>query len=371
MSEYVPPSRPRPVRIMCLHGLGQSAASFRALLGPLLGKLPKNYEFHFLDAAFVASDASLAASSSSKEEELLREAITMCSHIEALESRNKAKQLAEEMAKPRQQGKGKGKTATSPVERLRPHPKAEQLQQKIQSTSEGTMVYEAFRRAGLDECETLLAKGGYVAPDRDWVVAYETSEGTDDEDYGLQHTLGQLSDYVRTYGPFHGIIASGNGVFGGDTSSWSRTSMIALLLSALLDQKTHPGSALTYPLVYPLLPLDAPAPRMGGWEVMPSMPLPSGRRTATAPGPFSFVVQIGPSRPGDGGTSPSSVDDFLRQQVKQWLGTEGPKDATVGKEYLASLGVVRGSQSSVRPPDALWQGCSQGVSLSEGETLIR
>lgn len=83
-------SRPPSVRVLCLQGRGQSAASFRALLGLLIGQLPKNYELHFLDAPFVVSEEH----DSNTEEVQIRKAIEVCSQIQAIESRQRARAVA-------------------------------------------------------------------------------------------------------------------------------------------------------------------------------------------------------------------------------------------------------------------------------------
>lgn len=171
------------------------------------------------------------------------------------------------------------------------------LESQLRWSAYGDKVLKIYRASGLNECETLLATSGYVAPDRDWISASEHSgvpgigggggggDDDDDDDRGLHHALAKLSDYVRTYGAFHGVITGGN--------SHCTTFMIALVLSALLDSSTYPQSALTWPLAFPLLPMAASSSRAGGWEATPSMALPNGRRTAITQDQFKFVVQLG------------------------------------------------------------------------------
>lgn len=307
MSEYVPPSRPRPVRLLCLHGRGQSAASFRALLAPLIPRLPKNYEFHFLDAPYVVHEAR------DGEEARLLEGIATCSRIDAAQGKERAQQSRAQMETPR--GAKPAATQPSDLAALRSRIDAE--------------VLEAYDRAGIDECEMLLARRGFVAPDRDWLLP--------GEDAGLDHSLGHLSDYLRMHGPFHGALTGGSG------SSW----LVANLLSSLLEPSRHPQSALAYPTMFPLLPLDAPAPRMGGWEVMPSVALPSGRRTATSQGPLSFLIAVGASGAGE---------DALAGEAKRWA-------PETSQELLA---VLPAKASSPRVPLR----CRRAIAATEQDSAL-
>lgn len=341
MSEFVPAGRPRIVRILCLHGVGQSAASFRALLGPLLPRLPRNYEVHFLDAPYVVADSEIAGSEDREQAEY-RRAIEECSVLDALKGLHKAQELRKEMETTRGQSKagssskaaGFGQSADDIAGRIG------SLEKKLGSTSVGQSVFESYSRAGIDECETLLAKSGYVAPDRDWLLPPSESP-----DGGLQHSLGKVSDYTRTSGPFHGAITAGPG-----TSSH----LLALLLSPLLDEQTHPQSALEYPLVFPLLPMQAPAPRMGGWEVMPSMPLPSGRRTAITQGPLGFIIAMG------GGAMPNDQLSKLEKETGGWRLKQSASAS------LHSLVVARSGASQAKPAF-----CDRVISASkDGEALL-
>ncbi|CAO1628981.1 unnamed protein product [Parajaminaea phylloscopi] len=316
MSEWIPPSRPRPVRILCLHGKGQSAASFRALLGPLLGQLPKNYEFHFMDAPYVVAenDFSRVPGDVESEETQMRRSIETCSRIQALEGLHKARLAFDEMTTPVRKQDGATSASSTKVSPASSHDRIlegmHEMERQLRSSAIGKKVLETYRRAGLDECETLLASSGYVAPDRDWIDAVQGNGSSEQEDdFGLSRTLAKLGDYIRMYGPFHGVITGG--------SSEDTTFLISLLLSELLDSRTHPASALAWPSMFPLLPLNSPAPRAGGWEIMPSMPLPGGRRTAVTQGPFGFVVQVGVSVNGKSGSA-SEPHVFLEQQLGKW-----------------------------------------------------
>lgn len=335
MSEYVPTSRPRIVRILCLHGRGQSAASFRALLAPLIPRLPKNYEFHFLDAPFVVLDEDVGSSRSGQELEMLR-AIEGCSRLEAAQGRDRAMRAKLEMETPRSR---RGDKVQPQVPSSSPD--IEALRSSISSSYRiGAEVLEAFDRAGIDECEMLLGRQGYIAPDRDWVLA-SSSEGGDDVGSGLDTSLGRLSDYLRMQGPFHGAMAGGSG------SSW----LIVRLLSSLLDPSHHPQSALAYPTMFPLLPLDAPAPRMGGWEVLPSVPLPSGRRTAVSQGPLGFMISVGSSGGG-------SQEKALASEAHQW--------ATKASQEQELLSVLPAKTQRSRPP----MECDRAVAATEQDAAL-
>ena len=173
-------------------------------------------------------------------------------------------------------------------------------------------VWSAFSGGGgIDEAETLLARQGLLPLERDWAVLHSDQEGSEKHLIGLQSSLKQLGDYLREYGPFHMAFSL--------SSPMSSTSSLLLrLLSSLLQHdEHHPWSVFAYPLLFPLLPLSGPAPRMGGWEVMPSVPVAMGsksRRHAVVQGQFEAHVrfQIGPS------SAMTSSNGILRDSVVQW-----------------------------------------------------
>lgn len=162
---------------------------------------------------------------------------------------------------------------------------------ELQSALENTPVWKEFKQTNsLDAAEAVLARQGELPLDRTWHLP--------DSKLGLQASIGRIGSYMREYGPFHAGIGSGSGY------------AMLRLISALLDRNNHPQSAIAYPLLFPLLPLDSPAPRMGGWDVLPSVSLPSGRRHAVSQGGLLCVVNV----LGMGREGCQVVDD----QVRTW-----------------------------------------------------
>ena len=301
MSEWVPKDQPRPIRILALHGYpNQSAASYRALLSPLIKALPQWYEFHFLEADFPCvgrcegEEQSDPATSSPSQ---TVQALVQCSRLLALSGEKQALRVRAEMHGKKKQGDANTSEGEQEVQRH-----ITDLQETLQkSTDEGArQVYKEFTSHGgptgegcsngLDSAESVLAQSSDLPPDRNWYLPHPSQSHSEAQAraLGIQTSLSKIGTYIREHGPFHGGIGSGSGY------------QMLQLVSYLFQPTNHPQCAFQYPLLFPLLPIDSPAPRMGGWEVLPSVGLPSGRRHAVSQAPLLFVVRTGKQNPASG-----------------------------------------------------------------------
>ncbi|CAO1625941.1 unnamed protein product [Sympodiomycopsis kandeliae] len=296
MSEWVPKDRPQPIRILALHGYpSQSAASYRALLAPLIQSLPSWYEFHFLEADFPVLSTD-GEDRENEESRKIKNTILKCATLVALQGRLKSSKVRREMRGEDQDSGGEQKTEDE-ISKLRSElsndtdPIVKSVWKEFSSISSGDGV------AGLDVSETLLAKNGYLPMDRNWLLPSRTSI------VGLEVSIQKLATYIREYGPFHGGIGSGSGYY------------LLRLLSTLLTNQNHHETVYQFPLMFPLLPKDMPLPRMGGWEVMPSVSLPSGRRRAVVQDGLLFTIQIGTRSDGNG--MGQKEEEMLRDVTKE------------------------------------------------------
>lgn len=351
MSEEIPANRPRPVRILALHAgpsripstsashssstwtPSQSAASYRAQLAPLINFLPPHWEVHFLEAGFAVDPEAANETSGSRNGgakmsrgEKIRQALLDCSLLDALGGEVESEKARRAML-------DKAQTSTASSSPSSASSLAEEHLASLRRSlaeAEDEARKETFRiytRSGLDDAESLLMAEGMLAPDRDWFIPSPRTDTTGSAVTGLQSSLARVGDYLREKGPFHIGIGSGSG------------HEVLRLVSALLQSAASSSSqamqpVLAYPLLFPLLPLTAPAPRMGGWEVLPSLALPNGRRRALCQGGMHVLVRIGEG-------VPVLKEEFWQGERQKWGAEESAGgDVNKQKEETWRIGLV-------------------------------
>lgn len=308
MSEWVPKDQPRPIRILALHGYpNQSAASYRALLSPLIKALPQWYEFHFLEADFPCVGVEDPQQQRDPSSATLA-ALLLCSRLLALSGEKQAQEVRAEM-----QGRGRGNEADTGDEVQRQITQVQNsLQESSSSNADARQVWKEFTSHGgrtgegssngLDSAESLLVKSNDLPPDRNWYLPHPSPSQSHSSPYiGIQTSLAKIGAYIREHGPFHGGIGSGSGY------------QMLRLVTYLFRTSNHPQCAFAFPLLFPLLPIDSPAPRMGGWEVLPSVGLPSGRRHAVSQVPLLFVIRTGQQQQDNAASSRG-----VEEEVDRW-----------------------------------------------------
>ncbi|CEH15128.1 OVARIAN CANCER-ASSOCIATED GENE 2 PROTEIN [Ceraceosorus bombacis] len=251
MSDWAAPSSGRWIKVLCLHGVEQSAASFRAQLGQITNSLPGNWQFHFLDAPHVALVDHPASSSSS---DVWARAAGLHSLI-----------------------------CTLSPNHLRSKAASQELGTADLSTVSGAIEH-AYESGGIDEVESLVGRKSGKSCERCWSFQFAPRcEGGSELTAGLDATLSLVGDYMREHGPFDGFVGTNTG--------FDVLYLVQSLLTYPVQGSKH------YPSFFPQLPGHSKRlPRMGGYDTSEDpMREPGAKETlpagyAATQGPFKFGI---------------------------------------------------------------------------------
>ncbi|PWN17996.1 hypothetical protein BCV69DRAFT_90954 [Microstroma glucosiphilum] len=305
---------------------------------------------HFLEAGFAvdpeaANEASGSSGSSSgspkiSRGEKIRQALLDCSLLDALGGEVESEKTRKAML-------DKAQTSPTPSSSQAVSSPAEQRLASLRKSlaeSDDEARSETFRiytRSGLDDAESLLMAEGMLAPDRDWFIPNRRSDAEGPAVIGLQSSLARVGDYLREKGPFHIGIGSGSG--------YEVLRLVSALLKSAASSSDDDTQAmqpvLSYPLLFPLLPLTAPAPRMGGWEVLPSLPLPNGRRRALCQSGMHVLVRMGEG-------VPVLKEEFWQGERKKWQDTGAGESKEEQKVKTWRIGLLPLTSTSSKGQEA-------------------
>lgn len=168
--------RKRRVRILCLHGSTQSAASFRAALKPVCDQMGKNLEFHFLEAPYIIAEPGEEVDTQTNQ--WSRSAILL-SQISAIESDHLYRN---------DNGQIQGQSSDVIEDQLH------QIRQQLESTIEGREVRE---KSQYEDIEGLVSRKTGKSLSRNWVTELNDRRKSV---VGVQLALAQIGDYMRENG---------------------------------------------------------------------------------------------------------------------------------------------------------------------------
>lgn len=176
-------ARKRRIRILCLHGPTQSAASFRAALKPICDQMGKNFEFHFLEAPYIIREPGEEEEDDASELDPWSRSAIYLSRMNAIQMDHSYRYGNSD--------EGHGQSGVSDQVKN----EVCRIRQQLESTAEGREVLE---KSQYEDIEGLVSRKTGKSLSRNWVT--ELDEKHEKSIIGVQLSLAQIGDYMRENG---------------------------------------------------------------------------------------------------------------------------------------------------------------------------